>query len=153
MEILETSNDEQNLPIWKDPIWKDKENRQMIARRLVDVATGEYAVVHIGASGGANKDYDEILEIFGEEALDEATAIHKEESVHQEKIHLERKEVEISRQKQEILFNMKLEAFEIEEIKNSTNRDLKKRLRKAKTVIEIQAFATLLMQEALENEE
>ena len=59
----------------------------------------------------------------------------------------------MARNRQEVLFNMKLEAFEVEEIKNSTNRDLKKRLRKAKSVIEVQAFATLLIQDALNNAE
>jgi len=151
MEVIASSHDEERKPIWKDPIWKDKENRKMIARRLTNL--GEYAVVHIDASGGINKDFDEILEIFGEEALDEATARHKEESIKREKHHHERKAADMARHKQEILFNMKLEAFEVEEIKNSSNRDLKKRLRKAKTPLEIQAFATLIIQEALANEE
>lgn len=151
MEVIASSLDKERPPVWKDPIWKDKENRAIVARRLT--GTGEYAVVHIDASDGVNKDFDEILEIFGEEALDEATAKHKEESIRNEKIHRERQEADKSRQKQEVLFNMKLEAFEVEEIKNSSNRDLKKRLRKAKSPIEIQAFATLIIQEALANEE
>lgn len=151
MEVIASSNDKERPPVWKDPIWKDKNNRQIIARRLT--GSGEYAVVHIDASGGVNKDFDEILEIFGEEGLDVSTAKHQEEAVRQEQIHRERQEADQVRQKQEVLFNMKLEAFEIEEIKNSQNRDLKKRLRKAKTPIEIQAYATLLIQEALANEE
>ena len=150
MDVIATSNEEFK-PMWKDPIWKDKENRRMVARRLT--GTGEYAVVHIDASGGVNQDYDEILETFGEEKLDELTAKHKEEQIRQEQIHRERVEADQTRRKQETLFNMKLEAFEIEEIKNSQNRDLKKRLRKAKSPIEIQAFATLLIQEALANAE
>ncbi len=150
MDVIATSNDEIK-PLWKDPIWKDKDNRRMVARRLT--GTGEYAVVHIDASGGVNQDYDEILETFGEEKLDELTAKHKEEQIRQEQIHRERVEADQTRRKQETLFNMKLEAFEIEEIKNSQNRDLKKRLRKAKSPIEIQAFATLLIQEALANAE
>jgi hypothetical protein len=48
---------------------------------------------------------------------------------------------------------MKLEAFEVEEIKQSENRELKKRLRKAKTPVEVQAFATLLIQDAIANEQ
>jgi enoyl reductase-like protein len=151
MEVIASSSDKERPPLWKDPIWKDKNNRQVVARRLT--LSGEYAVVHIDASGGVNKDFDEILEIFGEEALDESTVKHKEEAQRQEQIHRERQEADQVRQKQEVLFNMKLEAFEIEEIKNSSNRDLKKRLRKAKTPIEVQSYATLLIQEALANEE
>ena len=151
MEVIASSHDKERPPVWKDPIWRDKNNRQIVARRLT--GTGEYAIVHIDASEGVNKDFDEILEIFGEEVLDESTAKHKEEAQRQEQIHRERQEADKVRQAQEVLFNMKLESFEIEEIKNSQNRDLKKRLRKAKTPIEVQAYATLLIQEALANEE
>jgi hypothetical protein len=44
---------------------------------------------------------------------------------------------------------MKLQAFESEYIKNSGNRELKKLLRKSKTPIEVQAIATILIQEEL----
>jgi hypothetical protein len=151
MEVIASSNDKERPPLWKDPIWKDKENRQIVARRLS--YDGEYNVVHINAYDAYNKDFDEILEMFGEEQLDKNTEEHRKESEEREQHHREQKEADMARAKQEVLFNMKLEAFEIEEIRNSTNRDLKKRLRKAKTPIEVQAFATLMIQEALANEE
>ena len=44
-----------------------------------------------------------------------------------------------------ILFSAKLEAFEIEEIKNSKNRKLKSRIRKAKNIMEVTAFTAALL--------
>ena len=142
---------EETLPKYKNPIWQDKANRHIVCRMLQ--GNGEYAVVHINAAGGENADYDAVLEAYGEEELDRLTAEHKIEREQHEAVEKERAETMRARQKQEVLFNAKLEAFEIDEIKNSQNRDLKKRLRKAKSLIEINAYATLLIQEALANEE
>jgi hypothetical protein len=142
---------EETLPKYKDPIWQDKSNRQIVCRMLQ--SNGDYAIVHINATEGANADYDAVLQVFGEEELDRLTEEHKVEKQRQEKIHKERAEADIARKKQQILFNMKLEAFEVEEIKQSENRELKKRLRKAKTPVEVQAFATLLIQDAIANEQ
>lgn len=146
---------EETLPKYKDPIWQDKANRHIVCRMLQ--GNGEYAVTHIVAGpekeGVVNTDFVAVVEEYGYEELDRLTAEHTKERERQEQINRERAEASESRRKQEILFNMKLEAFECEEIKNSSNRNLKKRLRKAKTPIEINAYATLLIQEAMANEE
>lgn len=142
-------------PKYLDPIWQDKSNRHIVCRMLQ--GNGEYAVTHIIAGpeseSGKNPDYDAVVSEYTIEELDRLTAAHQEERERKEEIEKERIEASQARQKQEVLFNMKLEAFEIEEIKNSQNRELKKRLRKSKTPIEINAYATLLIQEALANEE
>jgi len=141
---------EENLPKYKNPIWQNKANRQLVCRMLQ--GNGEYAIVHINAQDGDNPDYDAVLEMYGEEELDRLTAEHHEYRKREDEVRKERAEADAVRRKQEILFNMKLEAFEIEEIKSSDNRELKKRLRKSKTPIEVQTYATLLIQEALANE-
>ena len=46
---------------------------------------------------------------------------------------------------------MKLEAFEIEAIKNSTDRASKAMIRKSKSVLEVQAYTTILLMKELEN--
>jgi hypothetical protein len=55
--------------------------------------------------------------------------------------------------KLEELFNYKLEVFETEEIKNSKNRKLKSKLRRAKSKIEVNLYAMMLLKEVLEPEE
>lgn len=47
------------------------------------------------------------------------------------------------------LFEAKIEAFEIPEIRNSSNRVLRSRLRKAAGIIEVTAVAALILQEEL----
>ena len=43
------------------------------------------------------------------------------------------------------LFQAKLEAFEIEEIKMSQNRDLKSKIRKSKNMMEVTAYSAALI--------
>jgi len=143
-----------DLPKYKNPRWVDKETRRVWCEILV----GErYHQCNINAGnpeeGLVNKDFDNIMEEFGEEVLDENTKLYEENLDEDRKKAEEAREVHINRIKQETLFEMKLEAFEIDLIKESPNKELKKLLRKAKTVVEVQAYATLLLQEAISNSE
>ena len=98
-----------------------------------------------------NPDWEEILDTFTLEEIDKTTKDYlKQELVDHEK----RKEFEkdeIERMKSDSLFNAKLEAFDIEDIKNSKNRKFKSRIRKAKNIMEVTALTTALI--ILENEE
>ena len=70
------------------------------------------------------------------------------------KEHEKRKEFEkdeIERIKSDALFDAKLEAFEIADIKNSKNRTFKSRIRKSKSIMEVTALTAALI--ILENEE
>lgn len=51
----------------------------------------------------------------------------------------------LEKKKQEDLFAIKLEIFEIETIKNSTNRLLKSKIRKSKSPLEANAYAAALL--------
>ena len=55
-------------------------------------------------------------------------------------------------QKLEELFNYKLETFEVEEIKESRNRILKSKLRRSKSIPEVNLYAIMILQDKLENE-
>ena len=55
-------------------------------------------------------------------------------------------------QKLEELFNYKLETFEIEDIKESKNRILKSKLRRSKSIPEVNLYAIMIIQDKLENE-
>ena len=96
------------------------------------------------------KEFDVIMEEFGPEVLDENLKLYEEHVDEQRQKEDEAREVHINRVKQETLFEMKLEAFESDLIKNSKDKELKKMIRKAKTLIEVQAFSTILIQKELE---
>lgn len=51
------------------------------------------------------------------------------------------------------LFTTKLEAFEIPEVKESKNKEIRSRIRKSKTVTEVYGLVALLMLEAKNNNE
>ena len=66
-----------------------------------------------------------------------------------------RKELEESKEKakkMELLFNYKLETFEVEEIKLSRNRELKSKLRRAKSIPEVNLWAIKILDDYLNSE-
>jgi len=134
------------LPKYKNPVWLDKENRSMQAEILFgDKYTP--AIINAGpaSEGKVNKDYDAIIEMFGEQEIDKLTQIKEDEKQLDVERRLAQEEVHKNRIKQEALFNMKLEAFEIPEVKDSEEKELKKMIRKAKTIIEVNAYTTILL--------
>jgi len=67
----------------------------------------------------------------------------------------QKRQLELNRrkaQKLEQLFNYKLETFEVEDIKESRNRILKSRLRRAKSIPEVNLYAIMIIQDKLEND-
>lgn len=107
------------------------------------------AVVSDTAEG--NPDWEEIMETFGVQGVDETTEKLREDREKRLEVHKQRRKDEEERIKNEALFAAKLEAFEIEEIKNSKNRDMKAKIRKAKSIVEVQSYATILLMKELEN--
>ena len=86
----------------------------------------------------------EVREVIDKETTDRVIRkkAEKEEHVQREKEHAKARKLEK-------LFNYKLEAFEVEDIKNSTNRKLKGKLRRAKSRIEVDMWSIMILQEQL----
>lgn len=103
--------------------------------------------------GSENELFNEVVEALGEQRIDEETearVVRKKAEAEEEKI---REEEHQKARKLEKLFNYKLEAFEVEEIKNSKNRKLKAKLRRAKSKIEVDMYSIMILQEQLEAED
>ena len=89
--------------------------------------------------------YREVVEQLGIMTIDRNTEERKAKKEKEEK---EKRAVHEQKKKTselEGLFNMKLKAFEVEEIKNSGDRALRSRLRRAKSIIEMNAIATIII--------
>lgn len=103
--------------------------------------------------GKDNPDFIEVVEALGEELIDENT----EERMSRKKRESEEKkqqELEHAKaRKLEQLFNYKLEAFEIDDIKNSKNRQLKSKLRRAKNRVEVDLYAIMIVMEEMKKRE
>ena len=103
-------------------------------------------------NGEENELFNEVVDALGESRIDEETearVVRKKAEAEESKI---REEEHNKARKLEKLFNYKLEAFEVEEIKNSKNRKLKAKLRRAKSKIEVDMYSIMILQDQLEAE-
>ena len=96
--------------------------------------------------------FDECVKSLTEKHIDVNTdrRVNKKfkEQEQQRQLELNRRKAE----KLEQLFNYKLETFEVEDIKESKNRILKSRLRRAKSIPEVNLYAIMIIQDMLEND-
>ena len=134
---------------YKDPYWSNRENRHLIV--TIVQPNGKEQIASIHDKEGTNPDMKSVLEHYTEEQIDENTRQALERRNDNIKKSAERRESQRARAKQESLFAAKLDAFEIDTVKNSKNVELKRHIRKAKSILEVQAYATILMMKELEN--
>ena len=133
-----------------NPYWSNKENRHLIV--TIEMPNGQHSMASIQDPEGTNPDMKAVLEQYTEDEIDANTQEGLERRNENIKRQMERRESQAARSKQEALFNCKLEAFEVEAIKNSKNTELKRMIRKSKTIMEVQAYATILLMKELEND-
>lgn len=128
---------------YENPYWSNKDAKHVIVTLLYE--DGRRSTASIQDKDGTNPDYKAILDEFGEEVLDKNTEEGVKRRDEQVKKRLERKETEAVRARQEQLFGAKLQAFEITQVKESSNTDLKRLIRKAKSPLEVTAYTTILL--------
>ena len=142
---------------YRDATWANEAKDRIDCEVVInyDDGTSRFLRSSIAKDDGNNPDWIAIIEKFGAEGLDEATtdAIVKRNADRERRIleNEERRKKENEFRKQEELFAIKLEAFEIEAIKNSKDRELKSMIRKSKTPMEVQAYTTIILMKELDN--
>ena len=135
--------------------WEDdtKEKLNCILEIMDDVERETRQVMLLqrtNKDGTPNELFNEVIDDLGVESVDRNTEDRKVRKA-AEKEEGQQRDVEFARaRKLEEMFNYKLEIFETEEIKNSKNRKLKGKLRRAKSKIEVNLYAMMLLQEVLE---
>lgn len=132
------------------PYWSNKDAKHIMA--TIEYPNGTRATASIQDQDGKNPDYLRIMEEFGEEELDKNTADGIKRRDENIKKRNQRLESQKARARQEMLFNSKLESFEISAVKESKNTELKRLIRKAKTPMEVGAYTTILLMENLRDE-
>lgn len=133
-----------------NPYWSNKDNRHLIV--TIEQPNGQHSLASIMDPDGTNPDMKAVLEQYTEEDIDANTQEGLDRRNENIKRQMERRESQQARAKQEALFNCKLEAFEVDGIKNSKNTELKRMIRKSKSIMEVQAYATILLMKELEND-
>jgi len=129
--------------IIKEPRWVNTQKSQILAQFIYD--DGRTMTAVISDTDDGNPDWNEIIDTFGIQKIDENTEKalenHEKKKVTQSELNAQRKEID----QQNALFNAKQEAFDIQIITDSTEVELRSSLRKAKNIIEVNAFAAAII--------
>ena len=104
----------------------------------------------LNKDGSENELFNEVIDALGEESVDRNTEERKIRKAAEKEEKKQRDSEHARARKLEELFNYKLEVFETEEIKNSKNRKLKAKLRRAKSKVEVNLWAMKILEETLE---
>jgi hypothetical protein len=129
-----------------EPYWASNLKNQIVCK--FKYADGREVVASVSQTDEGNPDWDEILQKFTMEEIDTNTAAgvqrHEENRL--------RRQMEQQRQadnfRREALFMAKSDAFEVDLVRTSTNTELKSKLRKAASIMEVTLLASMI---ALDN--
>ena len=102
--------------------------------------------------GTPNEMFNEVIEFLGDEAIEASTKKRLERKQAEAELDKQKKLEHERAKKLEKLFEYKLETFEIPEIKASKNRLLKSKLRRSKSIPEVNLYAMMIVKESLEDE-
>jgi hypothetical protein len=129
-----------------EPYWASNLKNQIVCK--FKYADGREVVASVSQTDEGNPDWDEIIQKFTMEEIDANTAAgvqrHEENRL--------KRQMEQQRQadnfRREALFMAKSDAFEVDLVRTSTNTELKSKLRKAASIMEVTLLASMI---ALDN--
>lgn len=135
---------------WQTPAWDNDEKTRLIAILVTKDENGQEkkstaTVNKFDSNGKVSQDWSDILEIHGVKGVDKGTEARM--AFRKEKERKQRRADEERRKSEELqrLFNSKLACFEIEEVKNSKNTKLRRKIRKSKNEIELMTYTSVLV--------
>ena len=134
--------------------WEKEDKSLLKCIRMTKIATGGrkkdvLVFPKFEKDGTPNIHYREVVETVGLEKINKNTEDRKNRK---EKEDQQKKAIAEQKRKShelEQLFNLKLQAFEIPEIKESPDRELRTRMRRAKNVIELNAISAIIIAKSL----
>ena len=126
-----------------DVRWANDRKTQVFCRYQYD--DGRIIEAHVSDTTEGNPDWKEIMETFDQKILDQNTQLYLKDIQKKRDVERQKQKEREEFAKNEMLFNAKLEAFSIDEIKSSKNSALKSKIRKAKSLTEIYVYSSLLV--------
>ena len=96
-----------------------------------------------------NPDWEELMEQVGEEAIDASTEERRIRKANEKEVEEQERKANQKARELEELFDAKIKILEIDEIKNTENKKLKSKLRRSKSMLEMQCYAQLIMMEEI----
>tara|TARA_A200000159_G_scaffold91957_1_gene85428 strand:- start:496 stop:948 length:453 start_codon:yes stop_codon:yes gene_type:complete len=143
--------------VWLDnAFWETPKKQMLNAISEESVDNKEIRQVHKlnrhNNNGTENALFLEAVAYITEEKIDAASKKRLEKKQAEAELD-KQKQLEHERAKKlEKLFEYKLETFEIAEIKDSKNRLLKSKLRRSRSIPEVNLYAMMIVKESIENE-
>lgn len=136
-----------------NPRWGNEQKTHIVAGFKYD--DGKIVNASITNEGDAvdNPDWAEIMATFGIAGIDKNTEDAIEDHNSRKQQRQEQDILDRDRRKKEALFNAKAEAFDIDLVKNSKNRDVKNKIRRAASITEVLVYTAMLhvMEDPLSN--
>jgi len=140
---------------WLDnAFWHDESKDRAEAILVITDTQGReisqvLTVKKFDVDGDPNPDYEELLDQVGEEKIDQNTKERRERKAQEKDEEHHRRKAEDQARELEKLFDAKIKMLEIDEIKNTKNKDLKSKMRRSKNIVELNIYAQLIMMEEL----
>ena len=134
---------------FQEPYWVNDSKKSVIVKIVYDDDVIDTAHINREAN---NPDWQDLLNTFSLQDIDESTKKLDEELEEKKRMIEEGQKDAEQRREGDLIFNAKLAIFEIDEVKNSKNRTLKSKIRKSKSVIEAQAYASVLIMKEMGDE-
>ena len=143
--------------VWLDnAFWETPKKEILNAISEEEVDNRQIRQVHkldkLNADGSENELFNEVIEYLGMDMIDESSKKRLEKKQAEAELEKQKKLEQERAKKLEQLFEYKLETFEIPEIKESKNRLLKSKLRRSKSIPEVNLYAMMIVKDALEDD-
>jgi UDP-3-O-[3-hydroxymyristoyl] glucosamine N-acyltransferase len=133
----------------KNPHWINNARTVLSAEFHYD--DGRVVTAVINSNESNNVDYQEIRTKYTAEQLEQNTAAMIKKQNQAQEAKKAQEEAMRDKERQERLFAVKLQAFDVDAIKNTTNKTLKSSLRRAKSDFEVYAYAAAIILDAVQN--
>jgi len=130
----------------KNPHWIN--NARTVLSAEFHYEDGRVMQATISDVSSGNPDWEAIKVQFTTEEIEQNTRRAIEKQAREQAAAKAKAEADAIREKNEKLFEAKLEAFELDVVKESTDRATKAKIRRAKSLFEIYAFTTKVILDA-----
>ena len=134
----------------KDAFWETP--KKIVLNCISEQEEGNKKIRQVHKLVDSDPLFKECVDALTPEHIDENTKQRVARKFEEQNKRKELQESKIKAKKMELLFNYKLETFEVEEIKLSKNRELKSKLRRAKSIPEVNLWALKIMDDYLNSE-
>lgn len=137
-----------------NPYWGDDAHTQIVCEfKYEDGRIVTASITNTEDGEDNNPDWDQVFEEHSEADIDKRTEKNLNDKHESETNMLIKMKDDKEKKKNEDIFQAKIDAFQIEEVKSSKDRAMKAKIRKAKTLIEVVAYSTILIMEASDKSE